>query len=85
MPVSLAVGSALSALLLQFNGFGLSGWQWVFIVEGGPAVLFGLAVPWLLTDRPRQARWLTPAEGDWLEAKLAAERREAAGGGEPSR
>jgi len=38
-------------------------------------VLFGIIVPFLLTDRPRDARWLTPAERDWLESTLAAERR----------
>ena len=41
----------------------------------------GVAVPFLLTDRPRDAKWLTPDERDWLEATLEAERRAAAAAG----
>ena len=78
IPVSLALGARVSALLLDVHWFGLDGWQWVFLIEGAPAVIMGCLVPFLLTDRPRDARWLTPAERQWLEEKLAAERREAA-------
>jgi ACS family tartrate transporter-like MFS transporter len=62
IPVSLALGARVSAALLRVDWLGLEGWQWVFILEGLPAVLLGVAVPFLLTDRPRNARWLTPAE-----------------------
>lgn len=78
IPVSLALGARVSGHLLEVHWLGLAGWQWVFIVEGLPAVLFGCAVPFLLTDRPRNAKWLTPAEADWLEQKLERERQEAA-------
>jgi ACS family tartrate transporter-like MFS transporter len=81
IPVSLAVGARVSKKLLTVDWFGLDGWQWVFLIEGLPAVIFGVAVPFLLTDRPRQARWLTPAERDWLEGTLEAERREATAAG----
>lgn len=81
VPLSLALGARVSALLLDQDWCGLAGWQWVFVAEGAPAVLFGLAVPFLLTDRPRQARWLTPAERDWLERTLTAERRATAAAG----
>jgi ACS family tartrate transporter-like MFS transporter len=79
IPVSLALGARVSGWLLEAHWFGLDGWQWVFIVEGLPAVLLGLAVPFLLTDRPAQARWLTPPEREWLTQTLEAERRQAAG------
>jgi MFS transporter, ACS family, tartrate transporter len=78
VPVSLAFGARLSAVLIEQSWFGLAGWQWMFLVEGAPAVLLGVAVPFLLTDRPRQAKWLTPAEREWLETTLEAERNEAA-------
>jgi ACS family tartrate transporter-like MFS transporter len=80
IPVSLALGARVSGWLLEVNWLGLDGWQWVFIVEGLPAVLLGVAVPFLLTDRPAQARWLTPAEREWLMQTLEEERRQMASG-----
>jgi MFS transporter, ACS family, tartrate transporter len=53
---------------------GLQGWQWVFIAWGLPATLLGIVVFFFLTDRPSQAKWLTPAERDALEAELAREK-----------
>jgi ACS family tartrate transporter-like MFS transporter len=54
--------------------FGMHGWQLMYIVWAVPAVVLGLVVFFKLTDRPAQARWLTPDERDALEAELAAER-----------
>ena len=71
-PVSGAIGSPLSAWLLGWGGrLGLAGWQWVFLLEGLPSVLIGVAVLWLLTESPGQARWLSPAQREWLDARLA--------------
>ncbi len=81
VPISLALGARLSGLLLEQSWWGIPGWQWVFLIEGAPAVVIGVALPFLLADRPRQARWLTPDESNWLEAKLERERKEAAVGG----
>ncbi len=78
IPVSLALGARVSGWLLEVTWFRLDGWQWIFLVEGAPAVIMGCCVPFLMTDRPRDARWLTPAERHWLEQTLEAERREAA-------
>jgi sugar phosphate permease len=50
--------------------WGMKGWQWVYIIWGIPAVLFGLFVLFGLTDRPRQAGWLTEEEKDALEEEL---------------
>jgi ACS family tartrate transporter-like MFS transporter len=75
VPVSGLIGGPLSGALLQLNGrFGLAGWQWLFLVEGLPAILLGLLVLLYLPDRPELTRWLAPAERDWLIAKLADER-----------
>lgn len=73
VPFSLALGAPLSALLLDVNWLGLSGWQWLFIVEGLPAVILGVVTLFIFTDRPRDAAWLTPQERDYLEGVLAAE------------
>jgi ACS family tartrate transporter-like MFS transporter len=55
-------------------GFDLQGWQLVFIGWGLPATFLGIAVLLFLTDRPRQAKWLTPEEREALESVLEAER-----------
>lgn len=54
---------------------GMHGWQWMFAIEGAPAVLLGVIAAFCLVDGPRQARWLTPAEQDYLVAQHAAESR----------
>ena len=75
VPISLAVGAPVSGLLLNVTWFGLAGWQWLFILEGLPAVLLGVVALFYLTDRPRDAHWLTAAERQYLEEELAAEAR----------
>jgi ACS family tartrate transporter-like MFS transporter len=75
VPFSLALGAPMSGLLLDVNWLGLAGWKWMFILEGLPAVLLGVVTLFCLTDRPRDARWLTPAEREHLEGLLAAEAR----------
>jgi MFS transporter, ACS family, tartrate transporter len=73
IPVSGFLGSPISAALLGINGpLGLRGWQWMFILEGAPAVLLGLACLVVLTDRPADAKWLGSAERNWLVNALAA-------------
>jgi MFS transporter, ACS family, tartrate transporter len=75
VPVSGVVGGPLSGALLSLNGvLGLAGWQWLFLVEGIPAILLGVIVLAYLTDRPETAHWLSSAEKDWLVSRLAAER-----------
>ena len=75
VPVSGVVGSPLSGALLSLNGvLGLAGWQWLFLVEGIPAILLGVIVLVYLTDRPDTAHWLSSAEKDWLIGELVAGR-----------
>jgi ACS family tartrate transporter-like MFS transporter len=78
IPICLSSGAYLSGWLLGQSWLGLTGWQWVFVAEGAPAVLLGFVVPFILTDRPHQAKWLTPEEREWLESTLEAERRASA-------
>lgn len=52
------------------SGFGLSGWRWMLLLEGGPAVIAGIANYFIMTDRPEQACWLTAEERDWLTGEL---------------
>ncbi|SAK93046.1 major facilitator transporter [Caballeronia fortuita] len=55
------------------GAMGLYGWQWMFAIEGAPAVLLGLIALRLLVDTPRDAQWLTQAERDRLAALCIAE------------
>ena len=73
-PISTALGSPISAALLQMNGvMGLTGWQWMFILEAIPAVLLGFVVYFYMTDRPEQAKWLKDDERNWLIRTMQAE------------
>ena len=74
-PVSNAVSALLSTPILALDGtLGLRGWQWMFVAEAVPALALGGMVALWLTDRPAQARWLQPAERDWLREQLDRER-----------
>jgi sugar phosphate permease len=71
IPVSGFLGSPISAALLGLDGWlGLRGWQWMFIIEGIPAVVLGVVCLFVLTDRPAQAKWLSPDERKWLQQRL---------------
>jgi ACS family tartrate transporter-like MFS transporter len=77
IPLSTVIGGPLAGLLLQLDGvWGLAGWKWLFIGVSLPCVVFGLIVYTVLTDRPQDAMWLSPAERDALVGMLSAERRE---------
>src|SRR3984885_3410153 len=77
IPVSSLIGGPISGLLLELDGLlGLKGWQWLFIVEGIPAVILGFVVLRVLADRPQDAAWLSPKEREILEGMLDAEHRE---------
>jgi MFS family permease len=47
-----------------------SGWQWVFLIEGIPSIIAGVVTWFYLTDRPAEAKWLTPAQRQLVEADL---------------
>ncbi|HEX3538712.1 MAG TPA: MFS transporter [Stellaceae bacterium] len=75
LPIAVAGGAPISTALLGLDGtFGLRGWQIMYIAEGVPTVLLGLATFFLLTDKPALATFLTDQEKAWLTAKLASER-----------
>lgn len=68
------LGPPLGGLLLGLGGLGgMHGWQWMFLVEGLPACLLAFVVWKKLPDRPEQARFLTAAEAEDLQRRIAAE------------
>jgi MFS transporter, ACS family, 4-hydroxyphenylacetate permease len=63
IPATIAIASTLSGFILQMHGFlGLSGWRWLFLLEGVPAVVLGVVCLFYLDDGPARARWLNEAE-----------------------
>jgi len=74
IPVSSFLGSPISAALLGVDGWrGLRGWQWMFIMEGAPAVLLGLFCLFVLSDKPSNAPWLDSDQKAWLNGRLQSE------------
>jgi ACS family tartrate transporter-like MFS transporter len=67
-------GGPISGALLKLGGiYGLKGWQWLFLLEGIPAVLLGLVTLYYLDDKPAEAKWLSPAEKTWLSETIQRE------------
>ena len=73
IPISNIIGAPVSGLLLGVDWLGMAGWRWLFIIEGAPAILFGVITIFYLTDRPHQARWLEADERQWITAELNRE------------
>jgi MFS family permease len=68
------IGGPISGNLLLLHGWhGISGWQWVFLIEGVPTLLLAVLCPILMRDRPEDAAWLNRNEQTWLRARLDAE------------
>jgi ACS family tartrate transporter-like MFS transporter len=75
------VGGPVSGVLLSMDGvWGLAGWQWLFLVEGLPAVVLGVIVLRVLPEQPSDAGWLTRDEQQALMTRLADETAELSGG-----
>jgi ACS family tartrate transporter-like MFS transporter len=72
-PAAQVLSPKISNVLLQVTALGLSGWQWLYIFWGLPAVVLGLVVLLALPDKPRDARWLSDAEKAALEGELVRE------------
>lgn len=87
-PIAQIISPKISNALLKFGTdevvggvvvhhpqlWGLEGWQWVYIAWGVPATVLGIVVLFMLTDRPRDAKWLTAEEREALERQLEAEK-----------
>jgi ACS family tartrate transporter-like MFS transporter len=73
-PIAGFIGSPVSGALMQLDGLlGLRGWQWLFLLEGIPALVLGVVTFRFLTDRPADATWLTVDERDWLSSTIQRE------------
>lgn len=75
LPIGGIIGAPVSTWIIDnISWAGMQGWRWMFILEGIPALLLGVAVLFWLTNRPKDAKWLTDEEKSWLESELEEER-----------
>lgn len=78
LPLSTVVMGSVAGWLMSLQGtLGLAGWQWLFLLEGLPAVLFSFVIFAALPDGPDQASWLTTDEKTWLQRQLEVDRSHA--------
>lgn len=71
IPVAVIFGAPLSGALLSLGDIaGLESWRWMFIIEGLPSVILGVAAYFVLTEGPAEARWLRPDQRDWLLGEI---------------
>lgn len=76
IPVSYIIGAPLSTWIMDHvHWFGWSGWRWMLVLEGLPAVVGGIACFFYLTDRPQDARWLSEPEKNWILGELENDRK----------
>jgi MFS transporter, ACS family, 4-hydroxyphenylacetate permease len=75
IPATIAIASTISGFILQMDGLlGLAGWQWLFLLEGLPAILFGIICVLYLDDSPAVAKWLSDDEKQEIAARLEQDR-----------
>lgn len=73
VPSASVVGSLIATWLLEVHWHAISGWRWIFVVEGIGPIVLGIFTIFVLTDRPEQARWLPEDERNWIVAQLKSE------------
>jgi ACS family tartrate transporter-like MFS transporter len=73
VPSAAVAGSLIATWLLGVRWQGVSGWRWIFVVEGIGPIILGVITIFFLTDRPEQARWLPEDERDWIVDQLKSE------------
>jgi ACS family tartrate transporter-like MFS transporter len=74
IPFAFVIGGPISGLILDMDGIGgILGWQWLFLLEGLPAVLLAFVALKLLPDGPAHASWLSSDEKALISTRLAAE------------
>jgi MFS family permease len=69
-PLAFLIMSPLAGFLLGVEGLGMVGWQWLFIVVGGAAMLMAIPTWFYLPDSPRDAKWIDAEEETWIANEL---------------
>ena len=76
IPASGAVGGLVAGLLLNLHWLGVSSWRWLLILEGIPPLIGGIVTLFYLVDWPKDARWLSEGEQEWITEEIERENRE---------
>lgn len=76
--VGMALGNIIAGpisgwIMDNVHWLGIDGWRWLFIIEGIPAILFGIVNIFVMVDRPEQAKFMTKEEKSWLVTQLKRE------------
>ena len=74
IPISFVIGSPIAGWIISHHWLGVSGWRWLFIAEGIPAMMLGAVTFFYLTDRPSEAHWLAPEARACVEEGLRRDR-----------
>ena len=74
VPVSQIIGAPISTHILTIDWLNLTGWRWLFVLEGLPAIILGIIAFLYLADRPSHAKWLSSDEKKWLETEMEKEK-----------
>jgi MFS transporter, ACS family, tartrate transporter len=78
LPIGTIIGAPLSTWIMDNIAWnGMAGWRWMFILEGMPAIILGVVTLFYLNNRPKDAKWLTDEEKNWLESELDKERAQS--------
>ena len=81
LPISSVLGAPVSGFILDHaHWLAIGSWRWLLILEGLPAIVFGVLTYFLLPSRPAEAAFLSPDEKGWIAAELAREVQEKTGG-----
>jgi sugar phosphate permease len=79
-PLTTVIGAPLAGWLIGHDGvFGLAGWRFMFLCVSIPAILIGIAAWFYLADSPRQAKWLSSEEQEWLTREIEGEAKTKTG------
>jgi MFS family permease len=77
IPMASVIGSPISGMILNLDGaLGFKGWQWLYVLEAIPGIIIGLLIWFLLTDQPKDAKWLSAEQRRWLQQTIDREREE---------
>ena len=74
IPASNMLSAAIASVLIKITWLGYSGWRWLLMLEGLPAIVAGIVTFFYLTDWPKDARWLADDEREWITGALEQER-----------